>query len=213
MKFTLRDGVESTVPDYRFQYRGRNDEPRTPKEASYVEIWFPTEYRSEVGPKKFLDVLFDLATKVPFSSGYCSLALNYEDWAAMPAKPIVRPIALRHPGIDVHNTQIASLYLGGGPRGAYWLTFLGPDALDRLGIDVEGIRANLGPEIVVHALPNGVAIQAGADPEPGDVNRDERLPLVRKVAKLIEPVQAIQESAITFGDVDEYIRWQQRHLL
>src|SRR6266699_1270592 len=35
VKFTMRDGVESMVPDYRFQYRGRSDQPRTPNEVSY----------------------------------------------------------------------------------------------------------------------------------------------------------------------------------
>src|SRR5262249_31480970 len=127
--------------------------------------------------------------------------------------PIARALAFRHPGMDIHQTSIASLYLNGGVRGAYWLTFLGPALLERLGKDASAIRKELGADIVVHELANGVAIQARENPEPEDVTRNDRLPLVRKVAKLVEPVQMIQKSGIIFGPLDDFVRWQQRHLL
>jgi Type VI immunity for VRR-NUC len=208
---TLRDGTEPVVPDHYFQYFGCVSE-RKPAEASYVEIWFPTEYLDEVGVEAFVAFLAELAATVPFSSGYCSLALNYEDWAVVPATPLARATALRYPGIDIHGSSSTSLYIGDGARGAYWLTFLGPEPLAILEKDAAALRAELGGDVGIVELRNGVLIRAGERPETGDVNRNERLPLVRKVAEAIEPAITIQQKGILFGDVDEFVKWQRRHL-
>jgi hypothetical protein len=57
-----------------------------------------------------------------------------------------------------------------------------------------------------------VSIRAGERPQPGDVNENDRLPLIRKVAALIAPIQVIDRE-IVFGDKEEWIKWQRRHLL
>ncbi len=210
--FTIRDGLETEVATTQLQYYGcRND--RSPTEVSYVEMWFPTERAAPEAAQRFVGELLALASTLPFASGYCSIGLNYEDWARFSAKQFARAIARRYPGIDVHNSSITSLYIDGAVRGAYWLTFLGPRVLERLGKTAASLRAELGPDITVHEIRNGIALQAGALPEPGDVNRNERLPLVRKIAALIGPVQFVQKLGIIFGDVDEFIAWQLRHVL
>lgn len=209
-EFTLRDGTdELAVAEHYFNYAGGTDEAED-GEASAIEIWFPTEYLDQLGIVPFVKGVLALAERVPFASGYVSLALNYHRFL----RNFVRGIALRHPGIDVHDSSMTGMAIGDGVRGAYWLTLLGPQPLAKLGMDAAALRAALGDEITVHQMANGVAIQAGERPLAGDVNRNERLPLVRKVAQVIEPVQVVQEKGRIFtDDRDEWVNWQRRHLL
>jgi hypothetical protein len=211
-QFSIRDGDEGTVPEHYFAYSG-GIEDAGPAETSHIEVWFPTEYPDEIGLDAFLKGLLSLAQAVPFSSGYASLALNYLEWADMGAVPYNRAIAMRHPGVDVHNTSNTGLRLGDGVRGAYWLTLLGTRALARLEKDAAAIRQELGPEIEVLEIENGVAIRAGERPLPGDVNENDRLPLIRKVAALVAPIQVVRDKGILFGTKEEWVKWQRRHLL
>jgi hypothetical protein len=211
-QFSIRDGDEATVPEHFFSYCGRPDDGASIK-ASHIEIWFPIEYLDEIGPDAFLKGLISLAEELPFSSGYASVALNCLDWAAAGAQPYSRAIALRHPGVDVHDSELTGLKLGDGVRGAYWLTLLGTRALARLEKDAAAIRQELGPEIEVLEIENGVAIRAGERPLPGDVNENDRLPLIRKVAALVAPIQVVRDKGILFGTKEEWVKWQRRHLL
>jgi hypothetical protein len=91
-------------------------------------------------------------------------------------------MAMRHPGMDPH-VDITKKFMGDGVRGAYWLTLIGPPALHALGLDATGLRDTLDdPAITIHKLARGVAIRAGEELRPGDVNYGDRLPLTRKVA-------------------------------
>lgn len=190
-------------------------EPPPPPPASTVEIWFPPEVPEALGREAFVRELLALAAEVPFSSGYCSLSFNYDNWADEPAAIHITGPAFRHPGMDVHLTWSTALYIGTKVRGAYWLTFVGPAALGELKLDAAAMREALGPEITVHELPAGVAIEAGDELRPGDLNRGDDLPLTRRVAKLLEPVTLLQDlGAFGFaGDpVQNFMDWQQRHL-
>jgi hypothetical protein len=210
-QFSIRDGDETKVPGHYFSYSG-GIEDAGPLETSHLEVWYPAEYLDEIGPDPFVKHIQNLAEAIPFSYGYCSLSLNYLDWAAMGARPYARSIALRHPGVDVRNIGGTGMYLGEGARGAYWLTLLGEPALARLEKDAVAMSKELGEGIQVDELANGVSIRAGERPQPGDVNENDRLPLIRKVAALIAPIQVIDRE-IVFGDKEEWIKWQRRHLL
>ncbi len=213
--FTIKgDCDESEAAGHLFRYAGRDMKGRLASvNASFVEMWFPTEFPDSVGMSNFMAGLLQMAELVPFSSGYCSLAFNREDWAEMGTDELVRAKAKRHPGMDIHDTLLTAIRIGGGVRGAYWLTLLGESVLAELGMGTEEIKAQLGSKVAVKELSNGVAICCGEKPEPGDINRKDDLPLVRKVAELIQPVQYIQKQSMTgFSELDEYIAWQQRHL-
>lgn len=217
-RFTVKgEEEESTVPGHLFRYVGHDQRllPRASEWAytSLVEIWFPTEFPDEIGWDVFITGLLSMASLVPFSSGYASLAVNYEEWAEVDAERLAKGWARRYPGLDIHANSSTGLDIGDQVRGAYWLTFLGSPCLDALKMD-GAMRERLDPKIIVHELPNGIGIQAGARPELGDINRQDRLPLVREVAQLIEPVQYIQTSGIfLFDEVDDFVEWQKRHLL
>ena len=215
-RFTIKGGCgESDAGGFLFGYRGRSLTGKLASvNASSVEMWFPTEFGESLGWDRFAAALLELANKVPFSSGYCSLGFNREDWAVVGTEEFVAAQATRHPGMDIHQTTNTALRIGDDVRGAYWLTLLSAPGLARLGLSVESLREQLGSGIEVTSMQNGVAIQAGAAPDPGDRNRKESLPLIRKVAALIEPIQHIQTVGIFgFLEVEDFANWQRRHLL
>jgi hypothetical protein len=204
---TLRDGQEPELPAYRFEYYGTEAE-REPSDDSYVEVWFPRDYPERIGTAAFIDALRRMAEAVPFASGYCSLALYSKTW---PSNDVVRPLVLRHPGIDIPDNDCAC-DLGTQIRGAYWLTLLGQPALLGLGKLPSDVKAELGPEITIHDLANGVLLQAGERSEPGDVESGDVLPLIRRVAKYLEPIQLYQRVAVLFDDLALCNEWLRRHL-
>lgn len=206
---------EGEAGAYRFAYRGRDMKGRLADvNASFIEMWFPTDFPDKVGIEEFVQWLLQVSEKVPITSGYCSLGFNREDWAALETDPLVRAQAARHPGMDVHETMHTAIRIGDNARGAYWMTFLSEQLVARLDLTIDTVRQRLGPEITVYPLPNGIAIRAGEKPEPGDRNRGDILPLIRRVAALIEPVQHIQTVAIlSFKEVSDFVDWQRRHLL
>ncbi len=216
---TLRDGEEAHRPDHRFFYfadpAGSPGPNRVP--TSGVELWFPTRLVSEMGSDRFVAEMMSLVDQDEFASAYCSLSLLYDDWATLSGQKIIKSTVARHPGIDVRHSSAAKSVMGemrasGRPvRGAYWLTFLGARALKTLSKDAAALQAELGADIRVRAMRHGVCIQAGAEPEAGDVNQLDDLPLVRKVARVIEPVRFDQVYAVLF-DQKFQRRWERRHV-
>lgn len=216
-QLTLQDTSDTEpVPSHRFRYIGaarRASFCHRTRWASSVEVWLPASFPEVHGYGAFVEAVAELAECVPFSCGYCSLSINYEDWFALQAESCTRGLARRHPGLDFKDTPTTSCTIGDAVRGAYWLTLLGETPLEQLALDAPAIQAALGSEFTVLTLPNGVLIRAGEKPEVGDVNRGQTLPLVRRVAALIEPVQFIQtEGIMLFEAVDDFVAWQKRHL-
>jgi hypothetical protein len=212
-------GGEDDVGAYAFFYFGTDlTDGNAERKTSAVEMWFPTDVVERRGLDAFTQDVLGLAALVPFSSGYCSMAFNLEESAWIDvARDVTTPLAMRHPGMDLHLTPITKSFMGDGVRGSYWLTFVGPAALGALQLDADGLCEALeDPAITVYELPHGVAIRAGDELRPGDVNYGDRLPLTRKVAAVLEPVTIEQErGAIGFATDDpltSFLEWQRRHL-
>jgi hypothetical protein len=210
---------EDDVGAYGFFYYGNDlSEVGFENDTSAVEVWFPTEVVERRGLDAFADDVLRLASYVPFSSGYCSLAFNVEEVAWNDVeRDVTTPLAMRHPGMDLHDTDGTTSFMGDGVRGAYWLTLIGPAALRALQLNVAGLRDALDdPSITVHELDHGVAIRAGDELRPGDVNYGDRLPLTRKVAAVLEAVTIVQDYAAfgfaTDDPLTSFLEWQRRHL-
>jgi hypothetical protein len=180
----------------------------SPQAASFVEIRLPTEWIRARGLDDVFAMAVDFAGRVEFSSGYASLAFNVD----MEIPGFIDERAFDHPGMDVHANEYTALYIGDLVRGAYWLTFVGPTALERLGGAAKLKRA-LGGEITVVEVGEGVAIRAGDELRPGDVPGGDVLPLTRKVAASLEPVR-LQQTIGAFGFTDDakFPAWQRRHV-
>ena len=212
-------GAEDDVGAYAFYYFGTDlTEDGAENETSAVEMWFPTEVIERRGLDAFTQDVLGLAYHLPFSSGYCSLAFNVEECAWIDVEcHVTTPLAMRHPGMDLHSSVITKNFVGDGVRGAYWLTLVGPTAMQTLKLDADGLRRELDdPAITVHELARGVAIRAGDELRPGDVNYGDRLPLTRKVAAVLEPVTIVQHRAAfgfaTHDGLTSFLEWQRRHL-
>lgn len=210
---------EDDVGVYGFFYYGTDlSEAGAENHTSAVEMWLPTEAVERRGLDAFTQDVLNLASHVPFSSGYCSLAFNIEEvaWDDV-ERDVTTPLAMRHPGIDLHDTNGTKTFMDDGVRGAYWLTLVGPAALQALRLDASGLCEVLDdPAITVYELEHGVAIRAGDELRPGDVNYGDRLPLTRKVAAVLEPVTIVQDYAVFGFDTDDpvtsFLEWQRRHL-
>jgi hypothetical protein len=211
---------EDDVGAYGFFYYGHDlSEADSERETSAVEMWFPTEVVERRGLDAFTQDVLGLGSCVPFSSGYCSLAFNLEECAWIDVmRDVTNPLAMRHPGMDLHMTVITTGFMGDGVRGAYWITLVGPAAMNVLQLDADGLCEALeDPAITVYELDHGVAIRAGDELRPGDVNYGDRLPLTRKVAAVLEPATIVQErAAFGFAWADDpltrFLEWQRRHL-
>jgi hypothetical protein len=210
---------EDDVGAYGFFYFGTDlTDENAENETSAVEMWFPTDVVERRGLDAFTQDVLGLASLVPFSSGYCSLAFNLEESAWIDVtRDVTTPLAMRHPGMDLHMTVITTGFMGDGIRGTYWLTFVGPVALQTLGLDASGLRQAIDDSaIAVYELTHGVAIRAGDELRAGDVNYGDRLPLTRQVAAVLEPIMIVQDYCAIGFDTDDpvtrFLEWQRRHL-
>lgn len=194
-----------------FDYWGDEAPSSTNEIASFVELRFATEWVTERGLDAFAATAADLASCVRFSSGYASLAFHLE----MQAGELLDAHAFRHPGMDVHANEYTSRNIADHVRGAYWLTFLGPVALAKLGHAPAVLRKLLGPDIAIDAVGDGVVIRAGDELRPGDTMSGDDLPLTRRVARVLEPITLGKSCAFGFSPdalVETFAAWQRRHL-
>jgi hypothetical protein len=204
------DDPESEIID-GFDYWG--DEAPGPSNAvaSFVELRFSTQWVRARGMDGFAADAIDLAARVPFSSGYASLAFHI----GMQVRGYIDDHAFEHPGMDVHANEYTSRDIGDHVRGAYWLTFVGPSGLEQLGASPDSLRSKLPSEIEVTRVGEGVALRAGDELRPGDTEAGDRLPLTRAVARVLEPITLRKTCAFGFTADDraeQFAAWQRRHL-
>jgi hypothetical protein len=176
-----------------------------------IQIWFPTEFLT---PRAVAEFACRVAELLPYISGYVAPALAFGsgvDTAA--AGQAIRGLAFRHPGYDLPRNKHTRYKLGQQLIGARWITFLGPQQVEQLG-GPDAIAAAV-PGVTVAAVGHGLMLRAGDEPETGDVNRRVDTPLLRVVAKAIEPITLFGNPALeeVFGnDPDALDRWEQRFL-
>lgn len=206
----LKDGEDEwSEGEHYFLYGGRD--LRRPTGTSFIEIRLPVTCLEEKSPDDLVDFATALAVHVPYTSGYLSLALNYVRVAESLAAREVNKYAFKHPGIDINNTIITAGRIDRKVRGAYWLTLLGEEPLSMLG-PKDVLISKLPAEVEVNPVGTGIMLRAGNRPSPGDINRGNNLPLIRSVAKAIEPVMLFQTSGFFCFESEDFSRWERRHL-
>lgn len=154
----------------------------------------------------------DLATQLPYASGYVSPALVYGS-----AIGKAWPYAIRHPGFDIADPVAVAKDLEDRLPGVYWLNFLGPRLCEKLGGYAE-IHSVL-PQGTQTMLTNqgGVTIQLGMSPEVGDIAYAHDMPLYQVVAKQLQDHIHIPED-VYFHDIplacdrDAQLAWHRRYL-
>jgi hypothetical protein len=210
----LTDGdVGGCAPNYGITVIGQPFDAKFPDKRTLVQMYYPIEVTDNAVVEQFVGNVCRLAALLPYVSGYVSPGLHCTGTVGWLQ---ARAIAKLHPGYDVQDNAIGRRRINSKVRGARWLSFLGQDIAGKVG-GMEGLRRELPSEIEVIAVGHGVLIRAGKQPELGDARRKIGTPLLRRVAKVLEPVTLFRESALLrtdFAGEDEEMlfQWERRFL-
>lgn len=210
---------EEACPDFYLVISGKAEDELIENEGSFVEMRFPYAFPGLYNHDKFVEFISTIADKLVYTSGYASPSLmldsgGNEAYQRAGGKQLY-PLLKKHPGYDVSDNHTAEL--GKKCRGARWLTLLGTELLEQLG-GKEKLAAQLDPRIELIENRHGLMIRAGKEPELGDLDNGEHLPLIQSVARAIEPVTTFDEIAPFNGFVPaskvekECARWSRRFL-
>jgi hypothetical protein len=179
-----------------------------------IELRFPSREANADVVEGLVAFLRQVAERLPYDSGYASLALTMgADSQQSAFAQTVRKWAFRHPGFDVASNDATRHALGTKLRGPYWLTFVGPTAVAALG-GAASLGKKLPKDVAVQKVGDGLMLRASQLPEVGDVNRLDNLPTLRAMAKVLKPVTLLDDNFLDLNFVDEEsrARWERRHL-
>lgn len=179
---------------------------RLPTDLSYFSFALPFEWLSSQPVRSFVQLVLDMCEILAPRHGYAGLGVvPHVDLSRDSAEfaPILA-LASRFSGLEVDLPWSHVLYLEQEDRikGVNWITILGDSMVERLG-GLDALRAALGPGIDVHPFKQGIAIQAGPRPLFGDVNRQEPMPLHRRVAQVLKPIriESVRALSTPFGSI------------
>jgi hypothetical protein len=206
------------VSEFLFEYTGISFEDTGPFDepgrSCEVTFQLTTEYLEQHGPGKVRELALELASHLPFNSGYATLSFNAQMHLAG-VRRRVRSLCFRYPGMEVIEDFF---YRDIGTRivGAHWLTFLGPPVLGELG-GAEGLRTRLSsPGTTVQPLEEDRAVVTlGQWPEAGDLEAGRNLPAYRELARVLEPwLYHFNPASPSDPDfpAEDKLRWERRFL-
>jgi hypothetical protein len=211
--FLILDGKSEAVDDLRVHYRGLDIVPSPwPEQKDAVSVLYlrlPTEFLEERGPDRVRTLALDLAAELPFNSGYVDFVLCSDTWDFGEALELIRP---RYPGVHLASNS-ANLHMNTWVDGVHWMNFLGQPVLGKLG-GVAALRERLAlPGLSLQEMSGDrVLITLGEQPEPGDVEAGQTLPLHRALAQLLEPHLYHWKSPYAHLNAEEILRWERRFL-
>ena len=175
---------------------------------------FPPDVVDEDKIEDFVALVHELAKLASPTSGYCPPGFQMASFREGEAFTEAKTLATKHPGYDVQRNDMTHVHIGNKVRGARWITILGDEVAGNLG-GFDELKQKLTPPIEVERLPHGVWIRAGTTPELGDRNRRIDTPLLRRVAKVLEPVTLFGDRhVVVLANFDEEVlrRWERRFL-
>lgn len=189
-------GDEAHVTGMNIYYFGQaKPNPKHPNWRNVLSFRLSRELFIDRGSAQIKSFMLSLAQIVPFSFAYVSPCIGYTHDVRPAAK-----IARRFPGFDILKAGPAAASIGNEMAGVYWLSFLGRALAVSFG-GAEHLRALLPGVADVTSLPDGkVAILISEEPEVGDVNRKDNLPIYRAVSKALESHLHLPEIVYFFED-------------
>ncbi|SFM81079.1 type VI immunity family protein [Variovorax sp. OV329] len=210
--FRVNDAAGS-APQYGFLLAGRYRDK--PDSMTLVQMTFPIEAADEAQADATCELAGHMAALLAPVSGYCAPALLQADAQQTDAFERIRGLALRHPGYDVAMNDLTRLRLGRQVRGARWITFLDAPLVQAVG-GTQALHQALPAGIEVGQAGSTTVIRGGRTPEMGDRNRRIDTPLLRAVAKVLEPITLFREAKMLLYlanfDEDLLDRWERRFL-
>lgn len=153
-----------------------------------VRMTLPVEAGS--APDRVISFVQDALADFPLASGHAGYSF-YWDRTDQPRSSAVpkwqASLLRRHPGLGYDGAIGLSNAADRGVVAVSWLTFLG----SAICADLGGLaRLRRAAPAALEVLPlgaGGALIQAGVEPQLGDVNRQDLLPAYRAAARLVSP--------------------------
>jgi hypothetical protein len=163
----------------------------------------PAGYPAAAGAEAAAAAFVRLVGEVAFrhaSAGYGFNMVWGREWE-QEAMPRVMAAGRRYLALDVRDRGLEQQLLD-QVKGPAWLTYLGPDLLERVG-GKKAVDA-LPKEVGRVTVGEGMVFRAGKEPPVGDVNRRARdLGPLRAVARLLRPVRVEAWDMADFFEIDE----------
>jgi hypothetical protein len=213
--FGLADDADAH--GYAIEVLGGREDAKFPNKRTVFQVQYPSELFESEGAAGIVERAKSLGSLLPYLSGYGSPAFHWAETMQTQAMEKARALAARHPGYDISRNSGTRREINDKVRGARWLTFLGPTLVARLG-GRASLEKSLGSDLTIETVGHGVMIRAGQEPELGDVNKNIGTPLLRRLAKALEPVTMFSDAALVRcgffqGFDDPFInKWERRFL-
>lgn len=211
--YLVLEGQSMGVDDLRVHYVGFDVCPSpVPEQEDGVSVLYvrlPTAFLVERGADRVRVLALDLAAELPFNSGYVDFVLCSDGFYLGEALNLIRP---RYAGVHLASDR-ARLRMNTWVEGVHWMNFLGEPVLGKLG-GVPGLRAHLGlPGITLQEMSGDrVLITLGEQPEIGDVEAGQTLPLHRALARLLAPYLYRSDMDGLYPVTEDMLRWERRFL-
>jgi hypothetical protein len=183
--------------------------PYRQDDVSVLYLRLPTEYLEEQGPDRIRALALELARDLPFNSGYVDFVLCSSLGDSDEALKLIRP---RYPGVHLAWNG-ANMHMNTWVDGVHWMNFLGQPVLGKLG-GLAGLHEHLAlPGISIQEMSDDrVLITLGEQPEVGDREASQALPMHRALARLLEPYLYHWKPIFGGPTSEELRRWECRFL-
>ena len=137
-------------------------------------------------PQGYVQRCIAAVAGIKFKSGIGGFSFNYEDVYINSNSHLQNPVMARYRGVNVINPW-RYRDMDGVPT-VNWLTLVSDADIDRLG-GWDALAARAADPVLLHRLPHGAMLQAGAQPLLGAVNQQERLDAYFAVGALLASVK------------------------
>jgi hypothetical protein len=166
-------------------YRGRVG-------MGHIRLVLPVEFIND-STDRFIELAQELCSQLHFLSGHAGYSTNIDlDFPSYEENGHVYALSRRYRGVDFGKPVMFADFMKHGIKTVNWLAFLGDELIAKVG-GKSGLRSKLSHEIIIHDLPHGLMIQAGAEPKMGDVNRNENLQLYQEVGRALAALRIPDE--------------------
>ena len=158
--------------------------------SGWCRLVVPVEHLMETGVDAFVKFAIKMGNGFEFSSGSVGYAMNQH--MGHQCRDQIFLISRRFPGIDLAAPNDFDRFVpyfnpseDDHIAGINWLTFLSKALLKRVG-GKKTLQEKFSEKITIYELENGIMIQAGEEPQFGDVNKQENLPLYHEVGAALK---------------------------
>ena len=193
-------GGESADTASEFQVSGLGSD-NVSKDLGHFQFYLPLTCFSEHHETTFTDFVLRLAQRLRPLSGYAGIGVleMLNDYGQQPFYVTVRQIAEQFPGLEIEHHLGHDIYLAKGIKGVNWLTVLGDRWVQEIG-GLDYLKIRLGEDFKLSPYDGGLMIQAGPNPQIGDVALDRWPRHYVTLAKVLKPIQVKVHGAFHWGD-------------